>query len=270
MLRSLMAHEHGPFDIIGDVHGCYAELVQLLGRLGYQVASSNAGVDLASGPTYRHSEQRKAVFLGDLVDRGPGILDTLRLVHNMISAGSGFCVIGNHDDKLLRKLKGQNVKVTQGLEHTLAEIEALPLEEQSAFKRELQAFLAALPHHCILDDYRLVIAHAGLKQELHGNMSSESRAFALYGETTGQRDEYGLPIRGDWPAKYAGEPWVIYGHTPVPEPRWLNKTVGIDTGCIFGGKLTALRYPEMETVSVCAERVYYQSAKPFPRACPSD
>jgi protein phosphatase len=252
--------EHGPFDLIGDIHGCHAELIELLDQLGYEATHQELGSDgsLRDAPTFHHPQGRKAVFLGDLVDRGPGILNTLRVVHNMVEAGTAFCVIGNHDDKLLRKLKGRNVQISHGLENTLAEIEALPSSVRNHFERDVQHFLEALPNHYILDQSRLVIAHAGIKEELHGTATERTRSFALYGETTGQKDEYGLPVRGNWP--------VVYGHTPVPEPAWQNNTVNIDTGCVFGGKLTALRYPEMEIVSVVAKDVYYPSAKPFPRA----
>ena len=85
----------------------------------------------------------------------------------------------------------------------------------------------------------------------------------MYGETTGETDEFGLPVRYNWAAEYRGRAMVVYGHTPVPEPEWLNRTICIDTGCVFGGKLTALRYPEKELVSVPALQTYYESAKPF-------
>lgn len=260
--------EHGPFDLIGDIHGCYAELLELLNRLGYQPTENQLPNDdsLSDAPVFTHPQGRKAVFLGDLIDRGPGILNTLRVAHNMVEAGSAFCVIGNHDDKLLRYLKGRKVQISHGLENTIAEIEALPSNVRSRFERDLERFLESLPNHYILDEGKLVIAHAGIKEALHGTVSEKTRSFSLYGETTGQKDEYGLPIRGNWPEKYRGQAWVVYGHTPVPEPLWQNNTVNIDTGCVFGGMLTALRYPEMETVSVVAKEVYYPSAKPFPRA----
>jgi protein phosphatase len=264
-------NEHGPFDIIGDIHGCAHELTLLLEQLGYRphVSGATSSGALSDAPIYRHPESRKAIFVGDLVDRGPQILDTLRLVHNMVHAGSALCVIGNHDDKLHRLLKGNNVQVKHGLEHTKAELDALPEPVHATLTIELRQFLETLPNHYILDDGKLVIAHAGIKEELHGTVSEKTRSFALYGETTGQKDEYGLPIRGNWPEKYQGKAWVIYGHTPVPEPVWLNHTVNVDTGCVFGGKLTALRYPEMETVSVVAKQVYYESARPFPIAAES-
>ena len=117
--------------------------------------------------------------------------------------------------------------------------------------------------HYVLDDGKLVVAHAGMKEEMQGRGSGKVRDFALYGETTGETDEFGLPVRFDWASEYRGQAMVVYGHTPVPEPDWLNRTVNIDTGCVFGGKLTALRYPEKEFVSVPAARTYCEPARPF-------
>jgi protein phosphatase len=248
--------EHGPFDIIGDVHGCCDELEALLGELGYAVS-------VGGGPGYAHPEGRKAVFLGDFVDRGPRVLDTVRLVRNMVEVGSALCVPGNHDMKLLRKLRGRNVQITHGLADTLAEIDALPDEVRGPFCDELARFLDGLVSHYVLDDGKLVVAHAGMKEEMQGRGSARVRDFALYGETTGETDEFGLPLRFNWASEYRGPAMVIYGHTPVPEPDWLNRTVNIDTGCVFGGRLTALRYPEGEFVSVPAARTYCEPARPF-------
>lgn len=267
MYRRLQ-NEHGPFDFIGDVHGCADELQCLLEKLGYRILQIKPGLSLSSGPVYIHPENRKAVFLGDLVDRGPHILDTLRIVSNMVRHGSALSVVGNHDDKFLRKLKNHNVQITHGLEATLAELDALPETERRPFAADIEQFLEALPNHYLLDNDRVVVAHAGLKEDLHGTVSGKTRSFALYGETTGQKDEYGLPVRGNWPARYRGNPLVVYGHTPVPEPQWLNNTINLDTGCVFGGRLTALRYPERDIVSVVANDTYYHSPKPFPRALP--
>jgi protein phosphatase len=69
-----------------------------------------------------------------------------------------------------------------------------------------------------------------MKEEMQGRGSARVRDFALYGETTGETDEFGLPIRYDWAREYRGQAMVVYGHTPVPEPEWLNRTVNIDTG----------------------------------------
>ena len=255
-------HEHGPFDIIGDVHGCCDELEALLQTLGYH-ATSTADRQFGDFVSYRHPQGRKAVFLGDLVDRGTRILDTLKLVANMVATGDALCVPGNHDSKLLRKLKGQNVRVNHGLEQSVAEIEALSEETRQPLVQDLQKFLDSLVSHYVLDDGRLVVAHAGMKQAYQGRGSGQVREFALYGETTGEIDEFGLPVRYNWASEYRGTAMVVYGHTPTPEPVWLNNTLNIDTGCVFGGRLTALRYPEKEWVSIPVDRVYCEPIRPL-------
>ncbi len=261
--------EHGPFDIIGDVHGCCGELEELLGRLGYVESSLDYDDSTWGNRAFVHPEGRKAVFVGDLVDRGPRILDAVKLVRNMSYLGSALCVPGNHDMKLLRKLRGRDVQVTHGLADTLAELDAIPGSAGGILRNEMADFLDGLVSHYVLDDRKLVVAHAGMKEEMQGRGSGRVRDFALYGETTGETDEFGLPVRHDWARDYRGKAMVVYGHTPVPELEWLNRTVNIDTGCVFGGKLTALRYPEKEFVSVPAARTYCESARPFlPAATP--
>lgn len=253
----------GPFDIIGDLHGCADELEQLLGKLGYGrivIAGHEPGW---SNVGYAHPEGRKVVFVGDLVDRGPRVLDTLSIARNMVTFGSALCVPGNHDMKLLKKLSGRDVQVTHGLAETLAEIDALPDDVRPAFTKSLVGFLDGLVSHYVLDGGKLVVAHAGLKREMQGRGSGKVRDFCLYGETTGETDEFGLPVRHNWAAAYRGPAAVVYGHTPVPAPEWLNNTVNVDTGCVFGGKLTALRWPEREFVSVPAARTYCEPARPF-------
>jgi protein phosphatase len=245
--------EHGPFDIIGDVHGCFDELQELMTTLGYSVEKNGEGyqVGVPGG--------RKAIFLGDLVDRGPRIPDMLRLVMGMVKAGTALCIPGNHDMKLLQKLRGKDVKMAHGLADSVTQLEA----ESPEFKSKVVEFLDSLISHYVLDDGKLVVAHAGMKEEMQGRGSGAIRSFALFGETTGETDEFGLPVRYNWAADYRGKASVVYGHTPVAEPQWLNRTINIDTGCVFGGKLTALRYPEKELVSVPAHRVYYEPAKPL-------
>ncbi len=260
--------DHGPFDIIGDVHGCFDELVALLKQLGYigePLSSHFRSPTPNPWPPISHPDGRKVVFLGDLVDRGPKIPEVLRFVMNMVTSGTALCVPGNHDTKLLRKLRGRNVQISHGLAESLAQLEDEPAE----FKEQIVKFLHGLISHYMLDDGKLVVAHAGMKAELQGRASKRVRDFALFGETTGETDEYGLPVRYNWAAEYRGTAIVVYGHTPVPEPEWVNRTINIDTGCVFGGKLTALRYPEREFVSVTAARGYYASAKPFPVAAPT-
>jgi protein phosphatase len=248
-----LKHAHGPFDIIGDVHGCYDELISLLAQIGYKIES---GPD---GPKVAPPDGRKVVFVGDLVDRGPKIPDVLRLVMRMVDEGTALCVPGNHDMKLMRKLKGRDVQMTHGLADSVQQLD----KKSPEFKQAVIKFLDDLVSHYVFDDGKLVVAHAGMKEEMQGRGSGKVRDFALYGETTGETDDYGLPVRYNWAAEYRGAAMVVYGHTPIAEPEWLNRTINIDTGCVFGGKLTALRYPERELVSVPALHTYYESVKPF-------
>lgn len=242
-------NQKGPFDIIGDVHGCYDELMLLLEKLGYRLQQNEQAF---SKITLVPPPGRRLVFVGDLVDRGPAVPEVLKLVMQLVQEGLAFCVPGNHDDKLMRKLSRRNVQVNNGLEETLAQLAT----ETAAFQVQVREFLAGLPLHVVLDEGKLVVAHAGLKESLHYKTGKEVRALCLFGPTTGRLDEHGLPERLNWAEKYSGKALVVYGHTPVAHPRWENNTVNIDTGCVYGGQLTALRYPELETVSVKALKQY--------------
>jgi protein phosphatase len=254
-LYSDLRHETGPFDVIGDVHGCRAELEALLAELGYAISRDADGRAIGA-----HREDRRAIFVGDLVDRGPDTPGVLRLVMGMVAAGDAFCVPGNHEAKLLRALRGRNVQVTHGLAESLAQLAREPEE----FRAQVTRFVDGLISHYVLDGGRLVVSHAGLTERFQGRASGRVREFCLYGQTTGETDEYGLPVRYPWAQEYRGRAMVLYGHTPVPEPTWVNNTLCLDTGCVFGGRLTAVRYPERELVSVPAGQVYYEPARPFP------
>ncbi|WP_151480326.1 polynucleotide kinase-phosphatase [Streptomyces albicerus] len=245
-----LTHLTGPFDIIGDIHGCASELESLLGKLGY--------VDGA------HPEGRTAVFVGDLVDRGPDTPGVLRRVMSMVASGDALCVPGNHENKYGRYLKGRKVQHTHGLAETIEQME----DESEEFKQRVREFVDGLVSHYVLDGGRLVVCHAGLPEKYHGRTSGRVRSHALYGETTGETDEFGLPVRYPWAEDYRGRAAVVYGHTPVPEATWLNNTICLDTGAVFGGKLTALRWPERELVDVPAERVWYEPVKPLASEAP--
>lgn len=243
--------EQGPFDIVGDVHGCIDELMSLLAVLGYHVGHTT-GSDGQPVPFARPPLGRKAVFVGDLGDRGPDTPAVLRLVMDMCRANHALCTMGNHDNKLLRHLRGNQVQLTHGLALTIEQLAPYPLE----FLHRVRDFLESLPTHLVLDGGRLVVAHAGLRDDLHGRSSPRVRSFALFGDTTGETDDHGLPVRLNWAADYRGRSLVVYGHTPAEGPLWQGETVNIDTGCVFGHRLTALRYPERELVSVPARRAY--------------
>ncbi|GGU26077.1 polynucleotide kinase-phosphatase [Streptomyces lavendofoliae] len=240
-----LRHLTGPFDIIGDIHGCSSELETLLAKLGYE-----DGV---------HPEGRTAVFVGDLVDRGPDSPGVLRRVMGMVASGDALCVPGNHENKLGRWLKGRQVQRTHGLAETIAQLEG----ESEEFRERVREFIDGLVSHYVLDGGRLVVCHAGLPEKYHGRTSGRVRSHALYGETTGETDEFGLPVRYPWAEDYRGRAAVVYGHTPVPSTSWINNTICLDTGAVFGGRMTALRWPERELVDVPAEKVWYEPVKPL-------
>jgi protein phosphatase len=246
--------KRGPFDIVGDVHGCLDELVALLEAMGYRVERAGKEFQVTPPPG------RTLAFVGDLVDRGPAAPGVLRLVMGMARAGAALCVAGNRDAELVRVLRGGAVRVTRGMTRTLEQL----ARETESFRAAVADFLHGLPSHLVLDEGRLVIAHAGLKESLQGRSSAAARAFALHGDLTGEKDAAGLPVRRIWAANYRGKALVAHGHTPVSEPMWLNNTVNLDTGCAYGGHLSALRYPERTTVSVPAKAVYYPPRRPFP------
>ncbi|MGW0692731.1 polynucleotide kinase-phosphatase [Streptomyces sp. NPDC002738] len=248
-----LRHLTGPFDIIGDIHGCSSELESLLGKLGY--------VDGA------HPEGRTAVFVGDLVDRGPDSPGVLRRVMSMVAAGNALCVPGNHENKLGRYLKGRKVQHTHGLAETIEQLDREDAKDP-AFREQVREFIDGLVSHYVLDGGKLVVCHAGLPEKYHGRTSGRVRSHALYGDTTGETDEFGLPVRYPWAEDYRGRAAVVYGHTPVPSTSWVNNTLCLDTGAVFGGKMTALRWPERELVDVPAEKVWYEPAKPLTTEAP--
>ncbi|KOU34185.1 polynucleotide kinase-phosphatase [Streptomyces sp. WM6378] len=245
-----LTHLTGPFDIIGDIHGCRSELDTLLGKLGY--------VDGV------HPQGRTAVFVGDLVDRGPDSPGVLRRVMRMVADGNALCVPGNHENKLGRYLKGRNVQHTHGLAETIGQLEM----EDDSFREQVREFIDGLVSHYVLDGGKLVVCHAGLPEKYHGRTSGRVRSHALYGDTTGETDEFGLPVRYPWAEDYRGRAAVVYGHTPVPNTSWINNTICLDTGAVFGGKMTALRWPERELVDVPAEQVWYEPVKPLATEAP--
>lgn len=248
-----LRHLTGPFDVIGDIHGCSSELESLLGKLGY--------VDGA------HPDGRTAVFVGDLVDRGPDSPGVLRRVMSMVSAGDALCVPGNHENKLGRYLKGRKVQHTHGLAETIEQLDREDTKDP-AFREQVREFIDGLVSHYVLDGGKLVVCHAGLPEKYHGRTSGRVRSHALYGDTTGETDEFGLPVRYPWAEEYRGRAAVVYGHTPVPSTSWVNNTLCLDTGAVFGGKMTALRWPERELVDVPAEKVWYEPTKPLTTEAP--
>lgn len=234
------------YDVIGDIHGCFDELLDLIEQLGYQFEN---GLPV-------HPEGRHLAFVGDAMDRGPKSLDVLQLLFTMQDAGILYYSPGNHCNKLYRFFQGNPVELLHGLEMTVAEWRKLEQDAQKRFKNRFIRFYEELPlYHRLHND--LIVVHAGLRQDMIGlPLSRRIITFALYGEITGKYHSDGRPVRGNWAKNYQGKPWIVYGHTPVATPYFKNNTVNIDTGCVFGGPLTALRFPEMEILQVPSKQVF--------------
>lgn len=237
--------EQGPFDIIGDIHGMTDELEALLDKLGWSIDWEDD--EVAPLPRLEHPEGRKLVFLGDACDRGPRSLDALLIMEAAVKSGKGFAVASNHDERLKRWLTGRDVTISHGLETTISEFEGKPPE----LRKRIADFIDGLQGHLVLDRGRLAVAHAGLREDMILGASRDVRQFAVFGPM-GTPGKDGKPTRVDWADEYRGSTSIVYGHTVVDEPVWHNRTINIDTGAVFGGSLTALRWPEKEIVSVAA------------------
>ena len=249
--------DQGPFDIIGDVHGCTDELEALLVRLGYRLDWSGEGS--SRNVCVTPPEGRKAVFVGDLVNRGPRTADALRIAMTMVAAGTALGVEGNHEAKLARALRGASAKLDAALDRSIGEIDAAG----AGFRTAVSAFITSLPSHLWLDGGRLAIAHAGILEEMLGEDTDAVKAFCLYGPPTDARAPDGNPARVDWAANYHGGTTIVYGHTPMLHARWLNGTICIDTGCVAGNRLTALRWPEREIIDVPAHQIWSPLKRPL-------
>jgi protein phosphatase len=245
-------HLNGPFDIVGDVHGCLDELLELLEKLGYK-----------RGPegNLTHPDGRTLIFLGDLADRGPHNAGAFALAMSLVEQAGAMYTPGNHCNKLLRYLRGNKVGLDWGLEGTIAGVEARE-QSEPGFKARLRHFIETAPTYLWLDEGDLVVAHGGIKEEMIGRDNAKVRAMVLYGDVTGRTNPDGTPERLDWAAEYHGRAAVVYGHTPVPGPEWRNNTINIDQGCVFGGWLTALQWPEREIAQVSAHQAYFTERAP--------
>lgn len=227
-------------DVIGDIHGCFQEFHELTIKLGY---------DWEQGfPT--HQEKRKLAFVGDLTDRGPQSLKVIEIVFLLVQKDLAYYVPGNHCNKLYRYFQGNKVQVKHGLETTVAEFEALNKKEQQKVRKSFIHLYENAPLYHVLDEGKLIIAHAGISEELIGKQNSRVKTFVLYGDITGEKHADGSPVRKDWALDYKGNSYIVYGHTPVKDVRQVGHTYNIDTGAVFGGKLSSIRYPELEIQSV--------------------
>ena len=240
-------------DVIGDIHGCYDELEKLLRELGHE---DLLDPDISHA---REGEKPRIVFVGDIVDRGDKIVPALRLVHRLCTRGHALTVVGNHDDRFLRWLSGRKVQIRHGLQESVDQFEEIARPERDRWREELIDFIKELPWALHLDGGRLIVAHAAWHAELHEESSPDRiRSYTMYGPTTGRTTPEGFPERIDWAPSYEGPELVVFGHQVYDAPYWQDYAIGIDTGCVFGGALTALRYPSMEIVSVRSTRARWE------------
>ena len=179
---------------------------------------------------------------------GPDSVGVLRLALALTARGRARLVLGNHDAALLARLSGEAVDTSKGgLAQTLAEIEACA--DKKALKKALREMLANAPLYLLLDGGALIVAHAGIEEEMIGKTDPETQRFVVNGDAIG-RSRDGKTLRRDWAADYHGAAFIVYGHTPQDAAVVRNNTVNIDTGAYRGGRLSALRWPEREIVSV--------------------
>lgn len=236
-------------DVIGDIHGCYTELCQLLDQLGYEYRNH----------IYTHAEQRIPIFIGDITDRGPESIQVIKLVYQMVVVENVAKYIpGNHCNKLYRYFLGNRVKIQHGLETTVAEYQALSPKEQASIKDKFMQLYEQAPLYLRLPEVQAVIAHAGIKEKYIGRYDKKVESFVLYGDVSGEVDKDGRPLRKDWAQHYTGDDWIVYGHTPVLEPRIVRQTINIDTGCVFGNRLTAFSLPEERIVSIPSQQPFHK------------
>lgn len=238
-------HRTGPFDLIGDVHGCLTELERLLERLEYEFEDD----------VWCHPEGRTAIFLGDVVDRGPQVPEVIVEVSEMVRQGSGLYVPGNHDERFAAFLAGEDLQLAYGLEQTVDQLADLDGSARADALERFWEMYNQAPPYLWLDDGRLVAVHGGLEEPMIGSFDAQIWQFCLMGKIA-MEASFGIR-RVEWAGDYGGEALVAYGHTPCARAAFLNNTINLDQGCVFGGALSALCYPERSVVTLRAARPYF-------------
>ncbi|MFY3791119.1 polynucleotide kinase-phosphatase [Ureibacillus sp. MALMAid1270] len=240
-------------DIIGDIHGCYDEMIQLLEKLGYEQNAEQY---------YIHPEGRKFLSLGDIMSRGPQSMKTMEFFLRHVNNGLAYMIDSNHGWKIARWLDGKNVTLSHGDELVEAEFRQYEVthgtEKADTLKYAIKDLLLKSPSHYVITKNgipTLVCTHAGMKDEFIGKQSFDISDFCRYGDNEGL-DDTGRPIRKDWTIHHKTNTLIVWGHDPKPKPLVINNTINIDQGVVFGGELTAFRYPEKEFVAIQATTDY--------------
>jgi polynucleotide kinase-phosphatase len=240
-------------DFIGDIHGCFDEFIEILTKLGYEANEEGYFI---------HPEGRRILSLGDVLSRGPRSIETLQFFQKHVAAGHAYMIDSNHGWKIARWLDGKNVKLAHGDENVAAEFEVYETkfgkDESERLKQQIKDLLLEAKSHYIIQKNgvnTVVAVHAGIKDHYIGKESPRISDFCRYGDTDGL-DENGKPIRKDWSASHKSNELILWGHDPKPQPLMVNNSLNIDQGVVFGGSLTAYRYPERQLVSVKAKQDY--------------
>jgi hypothetical protein len=224
--------------IVGDVHGCASELDALLDRIAF-----------ARGD--------RLIFVGDLIARGPDSVGVLAIARQT----GAVIVRGNHEDKLLRwrQKKKRHAKGRGKRPEPLGPIHA---EVARSLTPADWAMLASSVHHHDLPEHRARVVHAGVHPRV---------PFELQDPQTLMRIRC-VDARGDWMEKggatpwgrlYAGPPHILFGHNALPDPQLHRWATGLDTACVYGGRLTAMVLAPGEAIprgSAAARLLVTQSA----------
>ncbi|HBB98552.1 MAG TPA: hypothetical protein DC054_24480 [Blastocatellia bacterium] len=206
--------------VVGDIHGCFDELTDLLELIKLQ-------------------KDDRVVAVGDLITKGPKDLEVLDL---FISDGRFSSVVGNHDRAIRQKLRGEPLRLTKEQRQTLVELEA--------DRERYAAYLRSLPFTIDLGSY--LVVHAGVRPgvSLDHQMASDMTEIRTMGADPSRRR--GVP----WYRVYQGPQTILFGHWPGRIPHRGPYAIGLDTACVYGGRLTAFIIDTEELVSVNARQSY--------------
>ena len=209
--------------VVGDIHGCYDELMELMDEVNLE-------------------KKDRVVSVGDLISKGPKSREVLEL---FMTDARFSTVIGNHDLTLRRRWSGEDVELKPAQKETHKELKSE--------KDKYATFLNTLPFVIDLDTH--LVVHAGLRPnvELHSQTTGDLTRIRTLGPD--RESEEGTP----WYHVYNGEKTVLFGHWPSEEPRRGPRAIGLDTGCVYGHTLTAYIIETDEFVSVKAKRSYDSS-----------
>jgi hypothetical protein len=211
---------------VGDIHGCHNEFSDLLGLLELQ-------------------DSDRLVLLGDLVNRGPdscGVID-------LAKGARAISLLGNHELRLLKFRKTGDRKYMK--EHDLETFDALRPEDW--------AYMEAMPLTFEEPELNTVFVHGGfLPNEPWQRQPAEVVTRIQVVDREGRpRKRADAPDAPAWADLWGGPPFVVYGHTPRPDVYRLKWSIGIDTGCVMGGQLTAYVLPERRVLQVKARQRYF-------------